>query len=71
MQPKKHSAFEAIINSVVGFFVSTIVTYFVLAANVSPTAVNVFAVSVAYFLVSTIRGYLIRRAFNAAGRVVD
>ena len=65
MQSRRMSVAESIANVVVGYGVAVIATAIVLPAfgyNVS--ASDAFGISAAFTVVSVIRSYLLRRAFN-------
>ena len=66
MQSKKLSALEALTNVVVGFGVSVTANIFVLPAFGYAVSIgDSFAIGLIFTLISFVRGYLLRRIFNA------
>ena len=65
MQRKKHSAFEAIANVVVGYLVSVLANMFVLPLfGYDVTVADSFTIGLAFTAISLVRSYILRRAFN-------
>jgi hypothetical protein len=64
-QSKKHSALESVTNVVVGLAVS-IVTQMILfpALNIPVTFNQNLVITFVFFVLSFVRGYIIRRIFN-------
>lgn len=64
-QPKKHSLLEAIFNVVLGFGVAVISNLIVLPAfgyNVTPA--DSISIAGVFTVISIVRSYVLRRAFN-------
>lgn len=67
MQSRRLSAFEAIASTAVGFGVSLALTFTVLPAfGYHVTAPDAWGITAIFTAASILRGYLVRRAFNAA-----
>lgn len=64
-QNKKQSAFESIVNIIVGLITSFLIQLFIYPALKIPVTIGQnIIITIVFFLVSFIRGYLIRRYFN-------
>ena len=66
MQSKAASLIETSINITAGFVISMIISHFVLPyfLGVTPTFSENFQITLVFTVVSFIKGYFIRRAFN-------
>lgn len=65
MQSKKHSAFESITNVVVGLILSFVIQLIIYPLlNIPVTLTQNVIITAVFFIVSFIRGYVIRRIFN-------
>lgn len=66
MQSKKHSALESITNVVIGLIIS-IVTQMILypILNIPVSFSQNLIITGVFFVISFVRGYLIRRFFNS------
>lgn len=65
MQTKKHSHYEILTNQIVGIIIGWLLVYFVFPLmGVETTATQATISTVIFFVVSYLRGYLIRRLFN-------
>jgi len=65
MQPRKHSIIEAITNTIVGLstsFLIQIIIYPVM--NIPVTIGQNVIITIVFFVVSFLRGYVLRRIFN-------
>ena len=66
MQSRRLSAFEAVTGTVAGFLVSLALTFTVLPLfGYAVTAPHAWGITAIYTAASVVRGYLVRRAFNA------
>lgn len=64
-QSRRHSLVEACASTAVGFVVSMVLQHFVMRAMGRPTTLAEDAAVVSIFtVVSIVRGYVLRRAFN-------
>jgi ABC-type antimicrobial peptide transport system permease subunit len=64
-QSKKFSLIEAITNALVGLLVSWLFTFFILPLfGLAMTYQIAIWITASFFLLSTIRAYLLRRFFN-------
>jgi len=65
-QSKKMSAVESMTNAVVGLIVSWLFTYFCLPLfGLEPSPMSAIGITAAYFILSFIRGYIVRRCYEA------
>ena len=65
MQSKRNSAFEAVTNVAIGYLVSVLANVLILPLfGYNVTISDSFAIGLAFTLVSLVRSYLLRRAFN-------
>ena len=65
MQSKRNSAFEAATNVAIGYLVSVLANVLILPLfGYNVTIGDSFAIGLAFTLVSLVRSYLLRRAFN-------
>jgi len=65
MQSKRNSAFEAVTNVAIGYLVSVLANVLILPLfGYNVTIGDSFAIGLAFTLVSLVRSYLLRRAFN-------
>ena len=65
MQSKRNSAFEAATNVAIGYLVSVLANVLILPAfGYNVTIGDSFAIGLAFTVVSLVRSYLLRRAFN-------
>ena len=65
MQSKRRSALEAVSNVFIGYLVAVAANIIVLPAFGYPvTIADSFAIGVVFTLVSLVRSYILRRAFN-------
>lgn len=65
MQTKKQSAFESLTNILVGLFTSFIIQLIIYPLlNIEVSVNENIIITIVFFIVSFIRGYLIRRIFN-------
>ena len=66
MQSRSLSALETVTSTAVGFFVSLALTFTVLPAfGYTVTAGHAWGITLIYTAASLLRGYAVRRAFNA------
>lgn len=65
-QSKKHSLIESIVNVVSGLIISFLIQLWIYPLLGIPVSINqnIF-ITVVFFIASFIRGYIIRRVFNA------
>ena len=69
MQSKRNSAFEAATNVAIGYLVSVLANVLILPQfGYNVTIGDSFAIGLAFTLVSLVRSYLLRRAFNCLER---
>ena len=69
MQSKRNSAFEAATNVAIGYTVSVLANVLILPLfGYNVTIGDSFAIGLAFTLVSLVRSYLLRRAFNCLER---
>jgi hypothetical protein len=69
MQSKRNSAFEAVTNVAIGYLVSVLANVLILPLfGYNVTISDSFAIGLAFTLVSLVRSYLLRRAFNCLER---
>lgn len=65
MQSKRNSAFEAATNVAFGYLVSVLANVLILPVfGYNVTLGDSFAIGLAFTVVSLVRSYLLRRAFN-------
>ena len=65
MQTKKHSALETLTNIIVGLITSFVIQLFLYPLlNIPVTIDQNIIITVVFFIVSFVRGYVIRRIFN-------
>jgi hypothetical protein len=65
MQSKKHSIIESVTNTVIGLVTSFIIQLIIYPLLDIPVSINQnIIITLVFFTVSIIRGYLIRRLFN-------
>lgn len=65
MQSKKHSALESVTNVVVGLVTSFLIQLWIYPLlNIKVTINQNIFITFVFFIVSFIRGYIIRRLFN-------
>jgi len=66
-QSRTMSAVETTTNMVLGIAISWIFTFYGLPLifGIKPSVVQAIEISASYFILSFIRSYLVRRAFNA------
>ena len=65
MQSKKHSTIESLTNTVVGLLTSFAIQLVIYPLLNIPVTLNQnIIITIVFFLVSFLRGYLIRRVFN-------
>ena len=65
MQSKKNSAFEAMSNVAIGYFVSVMANILILPIfGYEVTIADSFGIGIAFTLVSLARSYVLRRIFN-------
>ena len=65
MQSKKHSTIESLTNTVVGLLTSFAIQLVIYPLLNIPVTLNQnIIITVVFFVVSFLRGYLIRRVFN-------
>lgn len=70
MQTKKHSFYEALSNTAIGFIISLSATFVIFPLLDIPTTSGQNIVITLFFtVISIIRGYVIRRWFNEAPAV--
>lgn len=68
MQNKKQSLLEAIINSVIAFFLNLIINYLILPfVGIEISISQNIELSIVFVLLSVIRNYVVRRFFTMAG----
>ena len=66
MQSRKHSAFEAVANVAIGYAVSVAANIVVLPAfGYAVSAADAAGIGLVFTIVSLMRSYMLRRAFNA------
>lgn len=66
MQARSLSAIEAVTSTAAGFLVSLVLTFTVLPAfGYAVTAVDAWGITAIYTAASVVRGYIVRRLFNA------
>ena len=66
MQTRSLSAIEAVISTAAGFLVSLALTFTVLPAfGYAVTASHAWGITAIYTAASIVRGYIVRRLFNA------
>jgi len=66
MQRRSLSAIEAVTSTAAGFLVSLILTFTVLPAfGYAVTASHAWGITAIYTAASIVRGYIVRRLFNA------
>jgi len=69
MQSKRNSALEAATNVSIGYLVSVLANVLILPLfGYNVTIGDSFAIGLAFTLVSLVRSYLLRRAFNCLDR---
>lgn len=69
MQSRRNSAFEAVTNVAIGYLVSVLANVLILPLfGYNVTIGDSFAIGLAFTLVSLVRSYLLRRAFNCLDR---
>jgi polyferredoxin len=67
MQTRSVSALETVVSTAAGFLISLALTFTVLPAFGYPvTAPHAWGITAIYTAASLLRGYAVRRAFNAA-----
>lgn len=65
MQSKRNSAFEAVTNVAIGYFVSVLANVLILPLfGYNVTIGDSFGIGLAFTAVSLARGYVLRRFFN-------
>lgn len=65
MQSKKHSTIESLTNTIVGLLTSFAIQLVIYPLLSIPVTLNQnIIITVVFFLVSFLRGYIIRRVFN-------
>jgi len=65
MQTKKHSALESFTNIIVGLITSFVIQLFLYPLLNIPVTINQnIIITFVFFIVSFVRGYVIRRIFN-------
>lgn len=65
MQSKKHSTLESLTNTIVGLLTSFAIQLVIYPLLNIPVTLNQnIIITVVFFLVSFLRGYIIRRVFN-------
>ena len=65
-QSRKHSAVETAVGTAIGFAVSWLATLIVLPwFGFAPNTGQAFGITCIYTVLSLVRGYCVRRAFNA------
>jgi hypothetical protein len=65
MQTKKHSALESLINIIVGLITSFVIQLYLYPLLNIPVTINQnIIITFVFFIVSFVRGYVIRRIFN-------
>ena len=65
MQSKKHSTLESLTNTIVGLLTSFLIQLVIYPLLNIPVTLNQnIIITVVFFVVSFLRGYLIRRVFN-------
>ena len=65
MQSKKHSIIESVTNTVIGLVTSFLIQLIIYPLLDIPVSINQnIIITLVFFTVSIIRGYLIRRLFN-------
>lgn len=65
MQSKRNSAFEAVTNVAIGYLVSVLANVLILPLfGYNVTIGDSFAIGMVFTLVSLVRSYSLRRAFN-------
>jgi len=68
MQSKRHSAFEAVANVVIGYLVSVATNILILPLfGYAVTVADSFGIGLAFTAVSLVRSYVLRRLFNRIG----
>ena len=68
-QSRTHSALETTASTAIGFAVSWAATPWILAAfGYTAGAATAFGITAVYTLLSLVRGYVVRRAFNRLHR---
>jgi len=68
MQSKRHSAFEAVANVVIGYLVSVAANILILPLfGYAVTVADSFGIGLAFTAVSLVRSYVLRRLFNRIG----
>lgn len=66
MQSRKHSFFEAVLNTASGFIISLIVTELTFPIfNLHPSFAENFAITTIFTIISIVRSYVWRRIFNS------
>jgi len=66
IQSKKHSVLESITNVIVGLIVSFLIQLWIYPLLKIPVTLNQnIIITLVFFLASFIRGYVVRRIFNA------
>lgn len=65
-QSRADSLMEAVVNVVIGLVISTIANHIILplTLGVTPTLAENIAIGVAFTVISLVRSYALRRAFN-------
>ena len=65
MQSKKHSAYEALTNTVLGTAIGFCIVYFIFPMmGVCTTVSQALTANVMFIVASTVRSYVVRRFFN-------
>ena len=65
MQSKKHSTLESLTNTIVGLLTSFLIQLVIYPLLNIPVTLNQnIIITIVFFVVSFLRGYLIRRVFN-------
>lgn len=65
MQSKKHSTIESLTNTIVGLLTSFLIQLVIYPLLSIPVTLNQnIIITIVFFVVSFLRGYLIRRFFN-------
>ena len=68
MQPRLHSAVESLANVVVGYAINVAANLLVLPAfGLAVSAADALAIGLVFTVISVLRSYLLRRAFDRIG----
>jgi hypothetical protein len=72
MQTKRQSIIESITNVIVGLITSFLIQLIIYPLLNIPVSLNQnIIITVVFFIVSFLRGYIIRRIFNKKDKVID